>query len=80
MKPRCTAEEFFGKAKRNNQSIDSNRPDTCCFGVNIFFAEQCSARFIDVLANGQQSDVQEYLNSFHDFSGYAIGFCCSSFK
>ena len=30
--------------------------------------------FIDVLANGQQSDVQEYLNSFHDFSGYAIGF------
>lgn len=36
MKPRCTAEEFFGKAKRNNQSIDSNRPDTCCFGVNIF--------------------------------------------
>ena len=45
MKPRCTAEEFFGKAKRNNQSIDSNRPDTCCFGVNIFFTEQCSARF-----------------------------------
>lgn len=45
MKPRYTAEEFFGKAKRNNQNIDSNRPDICCFGVNIFFAEQCFTRF-----------------------------------
>lgn len=40
----------------------------------VFALNSVLPGFIDVLANGQQGDVQEYLNSFHDFSGYAIGF------